>query len=232
MAETLKSLCDSVLGESGFLTPAAYFSGQPDDLQMVYIAIAAADEIREKMPQIIRKTFTVTLTAATSYTLPADYLGYVPDTAFIDGRLDPVRLPTSATEWQAWLASNNPQGIEIRARLLAGDLQVIDPPVGSVLRFEYYSAFPWLSPPAAGPQDAQEKPLTDDDECVLDRRLMTMGIKWRWKKEKGIPDWEVDYNEYVKMGNTFRARDQGARAVRFGESGFVFPDPFTNLWVQ
>jgi hypothetical protein len=229
---TLKALCDSVLGETGFLIPAAYVSGQPDDLQMVYVATAAADEIREKMPQIIRRTFTVTLTVATTYALPADFLGYVPDTAFIDGRLDPVRLPTSAAEWQAWLASNSPQGIEIRARFLNGSIQIIEPPVGSVLRFEYFSSYPWLSGAALGPQVGREVPIADSDECVFDRRLMIAGIKWRWKKEKGLPDWDVDFNEYTKMVNTFRGRDQGARTIQFGETMHGYCEPYANLWVQ
>jgi hypothetical protein len=231
MPETLKTLCDSVLGESGFLIPPAYInSGSPDDVQMAYIADAAAADICEKVPNVLRFRYQTTFDTSTSYDLPQTYLGIVPDTMYVDGRLEPVQFPTSAAEWAAWVASGSPQGSRVRVRIFGGFLQVIDPVPGEVLRYEAYTRWPWVDANQE-PANPLEKPLSDADTCLLDRRLMITAIKWRWKKEKGLPDWEVDYNEYVRQLNTFRARDQGAQTIAFGCPDYVFPAPYTNLWV-
>ena len=45
---TLKTILDSVMGESGFLIPPSYAnSPNPDDVQLVHLANAASDDIRE-----------------------------------------------------------------------------------------------------------------------------------------------------------------------------------------
>lgn len=230
MPASLKALCDNVLGESGFQVPTAYLGSSlsPDDAQMAYLANAAADDIREKAPQIIRKAGTVTLSAATSYTLPTDFLGYIADTAYTEGRIDPVLLPVSASQWNEWLANNNPGGIQVRARFLGGSLQVIDPEVGTVLRYEYISNAPWTD--ATG-STAKEQATADTDLCLIDRRLMETAIKWRWKKEKGLGDWQVDQQVYLQQLSAWRARDQGARTLQFGEPAWPANEPYTNLWV-
>lgn len=230
MPVSLKALCDKVLGESGFMIPTAYFGGlNPDDVQMAYLANAATDAIREKAPQVIRKTATFALTAATSYPLPSDFLGYVPDTAFTEGRLDPVLLPVSASQWNEWLANNNPGGIEVRARILGGELQVLDPEAGTTLRLEYLSNAPWTSSDGL---TAKEQATEDTDLCLIDRRLIELALKWRWKKEKGLPDWQVDQADFAQQLNTWRARDQGARTLYFADPMYPDPQPYTNLWVN
>lgn len=230
MAASLKALCDKVLGESGFAVPSGYFSSlATDDVQMAYLANAAADDVREKSPQAIRKTGTVTLTAATAYALPSDFLAYVPDTAYMDGRLDPVLLPVSASQWNAWLANDNPGGIQVRARFLGGQLQVMDPIADAVLRFEYVSNAPWTDASGA---TAKEQATADTDLCLIDRRLLEVMIKWRWKKEKGLPDWQIDQQLAAQQLNAWRARDQGARTIVFGEPPFGDGSPHTNLWVS
>lgn len=229
MPVSLKAICDKVLGESGFQIPTAYLGSSlsPDDAQMAYIANAAADGIREKAPQVIRKMGTVTLTVATSYDLPTDFLGYVPDTAYTEGRLDPVLLAT-ASQWNEWIANSNPGGIQVRARFLAGKLQIIQPESGTVITYEYVSNSPWTDATGLA---AKEQATVDTDLCLIDRRLMETALKWRWKKEKGLPDWQVDRSDYVQQLNSWRARDQGARTLQFGDAPCPDPAPYTNLWV-
>lgn len=230
MPTSLKALCDKVMGVSGFQLPTAYFGGlNPDDVQMGYVANAASDTIREAMPQIIRKLHTITLTAATSYPLPSDFLGYVPDTAYTFGRLDPVLLPVTATQWNNWLATNNPAGMQVRARFLAGTFQIIEPSVGSQISFEYFSNAPWTDSTGLIPKEQADD---DTDLCLIDRRLMETAIQWRWKKEKGLPDWELDLQDYQQQLGAWRARDQGAITLFICDPSFPNPSPQTNLWVN
>lgn len=48
MMATLKTILDAVMGESGFLIPTSYAtSTNQDDLQLLHLANAASDEIRD-----------------------------------------------------------------------------------------------------------------------------------------------------------------------------------------
>lgn len=228
---TLQAILNQVLGESGFLVPASYIgSGSPDDEQVAYIANAASDLIREDDLQELRRTTTFNLSTATSYTLPSDWLGYVPDTAFIQGRLDPVILPTTAEEWQMMLASGTSPGLYVRARLLRNALQIIDPTPGDVLQLEYVSNSPWT---ASDTVTAKERATVDSDDCIFDFRLMVDCTKWLWKKEKGLPDWEIDQQKYLRQANAVRARNTGARTIVMGGPALVMDNvPYTNLWVR
>lgn len=230
MASSLKSICDQVMGESGFLLPAAYFGSGEDSEQVAYVANAASDALREDSLQEIRKTGTVTLSSATSYTLPEDFLAYVPDTAFIDGRLDPVVLPTTPQEWNFMLASGTNPGLYYRARILGGTLQVINPNAGDVLRYEYVSNAPWTDSAGFNPK---QRATADTDLCLFDFRTMVLGTKWLWKKEKGLPDWEIDQAAYARQLNSLRGRNSGARTLYDGgPSDHYDPQPQTNLWVR
>ena len=45
---TLKQVLDAVMGESGFLIPSQYAnSANPDDVQLLHLANAASDDIRD-----------------------------------------------------------------------------------------------------------------------------------------------------------------------------------------
>ena len=230
---TLQAILNQVLGESGFLVPPSYIgSGDSGAEQVAYLANAASDLIREDDLQELRRTTTFNLSAATSYTLPSDWLGYVPDTAFIQGRLDPVILPTTAEEWQMMLASGTSPGLYVRARLLRNTLQIIDPNPGDVLQLEYVSNAPWTAP-SGSPGTVKERATVDGDDCIFDFRLMVDCTKWLWKKEKGLPDWEIDQQKYLRQANAVRARNAGSRTIVMGGPALVMDSvPYTNLWVR
>ena len=117
---TLKQTLDAVMGESGFLIPSNYTASlNPDDLQLVYLANAASDEIRELGLSGTRRTGTVTLTADTEYALPSDFHAYIPNTAYADSRVDGVDLPTTPQTW-AFLRASGVSDAVYRARFIAG----------------------------------------------------------------------------------------------------------------
>lgn len=230
MAYTLQTLLNAVMGESGFLVPTSYIgSGSPDDEQLAYIAGAASDMIREDDLQELRRTTTFNLTSSTAYTLPSDWLGYVPDTAYIQGRLDPVMLPTTATQWQQYLASGTTPGLYLRARLLRNQLQIVNPTPGDVLQLEYVSNTAWTD----ATSNPIERPTADSDTCLFDFRLMVTATKWLWKKEKGLPDWQVDQSLYGRQSNAVRARDGGSRTLIMGAAPTDYDvPPYTNTWIR
>ena len=101
-----------------------------------------------------------------------------------------------------------------------------DPVAGEVITYEYLSSYPWK---ASGVN--QELATADTDEWRLDRRLLVLGVKWRWKKEKGIEDWQVDQQLYQRHLNMLRGRNEGARTIQFGQPSELTYEPYTRLWV-
>lgn len=113
-----------------------------------------------------------------------------------------------------------------RVRFIGGRVHVLDPVDGETITYEYLSAFPWR----AGSVN-QELATADTDEWRLDRRLLALGVKWRWKKEKGMDDWQADQQLYQRHLSMLRGRDEGAKTIMFGDPLHMSLEPYARLWV-
>lgn len=213
------------MGESGFMIPSQYVSSpNQDDAQLVHLANAASDDIREIGLSGAVRSASIALNGSGEYALPADFYAYVSDTAWVGTRK--VDLPMAPQDW----AALNATGVglyEHRARLL-DKIRMLGDVNGETLKFEYISAFPWQS----DAQVAKEIATADNDVWLLDRRLLVAGVKWRWKKEKGIEDWQADQQLYQRQVSQVRARDGGSKSLRFGDPAYCPPAPYTPLWIQ
>lgn len=222
---SLKQILDAVMAESGFLIPPSYAnSPNPDDVQLLHLANAASDEIRELSLSGARRFASVALDGLGSYSLPADFLAYIPDTAWVGSRK--VDLPTDPQQW-AFLKATGVGFSQHRARFI-GAIKMLGDVSGETLEFEYVSAYPWESDGAV----PKEIATADTDNWLLDRRLLTLAVKWRWKKEKGVDDWALDQQLYQRYVSSLRGRDGGAQAIAFGDARYPEPIPYTNLWVN
>lgn len=152
----------------------------------------------------------------------------MPDTARVVGRLETVCLPTNPAEWATWKSSGTLPGDTTYCRILGDRLEVLNPVAGKVLRFEYVSSSPWTAGDGVTPKEVA---TLDTDLFQPDRRLLILATKWRWKKEKGLPDWQIDAQEFTNYANALRARDAGSRALMFDAGDWMPPAPYTNLWV-
>lgn len=212
------------MGESGFLIPSQYAnSANPDDVQLVHLANATSDDIREAGLVGARKFASIALDGSGSYTLPADFHAYISDTAWIGSRK--VDFPTAPQAW-AFLNATGLGLYQHRARILDA-LKMLGDANGETLTFEYVSAYPWQNASTV----AIETATSDSDVWLLDRRLLTLGVKWRWKKEKGVEDWATDQQLYQRHLSALRGRDGGSKALTFGGPQNVEPVPYTNLWI-
>lgn len=59
----------------------------------------------------------------------------------------------------------------------------------------------------------------DDDSFVLDDRLLTLALIWRWKAMKGM-DYQEDIRNYDIALSQAMARDGGSRVIRSGSTRF------------
>lgn len=113
-----------------------------------------------------------------------------------------------------------------RVRFLGDRVHVLEPVDGETITYEYLSAYPWQASSVN-----QELASADTDEWRLDRRLLTLGVKWRWKKEKGMDDWQADFQQYRLYVNAIRARNEGAKTLYFGDAGEYIPRPYTDTYL-
>ncbi len=228
MALTLADILNRVNDETGFVRPSAYAaSTNTSERQLVAIANRSATALRTMPFTKRRATGTIAMTAATSYTLPTDFFEYVPDTAYMEDDITPVVWPVPEDLWNLYQTGGvTPAGM-LLVRQLAGSLAILNPVNGVNLKFEYLST---NTIRATGGGSYKERFTADTDEWQLDDELIIMDIRWRWKKEKGIPDWQADAQDFAVYLRGVIGREFGAQTLvpTFGEPA---GEPYTNLWV-
>lgn len=94
--------------------------------------------------------------------------------------------------------------------ILNGGFNFVPAPTGT-------ATFPYISKNIVTGQDGVKKPLftRDDDSFVLSERLLTLGLIWKWKQQKGLV-WEDDLTAYNEALSQHQTRDRGQRSYRHG----------------
>lgn len=229
MALTLANILDRVLDECGFAREAAYVAGTTVAArQLVALANRSALSLRTMPFTRRRATGTIAMTTATSYSLPSDFFEYIPDTAFMDGDSNPVVWPTPEEVWALYENGGITPAGALYVRQMAGALKVLNPVNGTDLLFEYLSNAV-IRATSAGAY--KERFTVDTDEFQLDDELIVLDVKWRFKKEKGIADWQTDLQEFSVYVKNALGRDFGAMTFTPGVSQYP-GEPYTNLWVS
>ena len=211
MALTLSDILNRVLDESGFARESAYIAGTSvATRQLVALANRSATVLRDMPFTKRRANGTITMTTAVSYSLPSDFFEYVPDTAYMEDNSTPVCWPTPEDEWALYQNGGlSPSGV-LYVRQFAGALAVINPVDGTDILFEYLSNA-CVRATAAGAY--KERFTVDTDEWQLDDELIVMDVKWRFKKEKGFPDWQADAQDFAVYLRTVLGRDYGTGTI-------------------
>lgn len=112
------------------------------------------------------------------------------------------------------------------------------PATDAVAKFPYISRNFALSAPASGTGIITPKAAftADSDTFVLDERLITLGVIWRYREQKGM-GYAEDMATYENALSQAQARDRGPsvirtrisrvpRNVRFGWPGELGPDTY------
>lgn len=98
------------------------------------------------------------------------------------------------------------------------------PPVGESWFFEYVTAN-WIL--AADGVTYKQYFTADTDTILLPETLVLMGLRWRWKKEKGF-DYSEDFNTYEMQVKDALGRDGGKPVLSMDDTG---RGPKPGIWV-
>ena len=131
----------------------------------------------------------------------------------------PVLGPVSPQEWQALkaLVVNGPR---YRFRIRGGKLLVNPTPAaGHTWAFEYVSQN-WILNGSTYKQFFS----ADTDTVLLPDVELLQGLRWKWRKEKGL-DYAEDFRAYELMLKDAAGRDGGRPQLRMDENGWNGPRP-------
>jgi len=133
----------------------------------------------------------------------------------------PVIGPMSGTEWQTLKAvtSNGPR---YRYRIRGGLLLVNPAPAANhAWAFEYVSKN-WIL--GADGTTYKQYFTLDTDTMLIPEELLLSGLRWRWKKEKGL-DYAEDFRTYEAQISDAMGRDGGKERLNMGVDPTRGPRP-------
>lgn len=127
----------------------------------------------------------------------------------------PVCGPMDSQDWQMMKAMTS-TGPRYRFRIRGGKLLVNPaPPASDSWYFEYVSQN-WIL--GANGTTYKQYFTLDTDTVLLPETLVLMGLRWRWKKEKGF-DYAEDMRTYEMQVKDALGRDGGKTTLYMDDGG-------------
>lgn len=184
------------------------------------VAIEMADLVSEVATDIMKshdwrsltKIATVTGTGAEAYPLPDDYdrmviASDIDDQASWFWGYEPF---SSVNDWMRYRSGAGGLVSPGGWIMVGGELQFYPAPIG-VAQYPYISNA-YARDSLGAPKDAF---TADTDSFLLDERLLTLGLIWRWNEQKGF-EYAEAMQAYETALEQAQGRDKGARVLRVG----------------
>lgn len=229
---TLLEICQDAAYEIGFPAPSTIVGNTDATAQQLFRLANKEGEILSQATQweVLVSEYTFTLVSGDQdYALPSDFRYIVPSTTWDRTSKRIVINPITSQYWQFLKGWTTINGLHLRARIRAGELEfeqtIGSSDAGKTIAFEYLSD-KWAQSDGG---TAKNKFTLDTDIPRLDAEVITQGVVWRFEKAKGL-DWEANYQEYMRLRSMQIARDGGSRIIRLdgkrgkGVIGFNVPD--------
>ena len=148
---------------------------------------------------------------------PAGFSYLLPETLWDRTNVLPLVGPLDAQDWQAmkaWII----KGPRYQFRIRQGNFYINPAPTaGWTWAFEYMSDC-WGRITGGG---AYIKAFTaDTNEILLPEQFVMLDLRWRWKKEKGLP-YAEDFNSLEAMLADFNARNKPRKRLDMGCSDSI-----------
>mgnify|MGYP006981758967 CR=1 FL=1 len=180
------------------------------------IAVEMADLVNEVATDIMKShdwralTKIATVAGGEAHSLPSDY--------------DRMLLSSEVDDAASWFWGYQPfESVNDWMWFKTGAGGVISPGgwivIGGELNFHPApngtAQYPYISNQYAASSGGASKPsfTADDDTFVLDDRLLTLGLIWRWLDQKDMPYAEAMQTYEIALSQA-QTRDKGARVLR------------------
>lgn len=210
---SLLSIVQDVSGRLSLPQPAAVVgSTDKQVIQLLALANEEGTSLGRRYPWqalVEEQTFTTVASPAQSAALPADLDRFVPNSFFNRSTRRPMTGPITPRQWQ-WIQA---QPVYSTAYLLFRErtgqfLIAPTPAAGETIAYEYLSRN-WAESSGGTPQPAF---LADTDVALLDEGLITLGLRWRFLRAKGL-DYAEEMATYERELEQAMARDGGSTAL-------------------
>lgn len=152
--------------------------------------------------------------AQEAYALPSDLAYLIVQTEWDRNFRWQLLGPLDAQEWQVIKSGISPVGPRMRFRIMQGMFYIN--PVGSAsslytdtIVFEYVSNA-WVGVAAAPTTGLQTSYLLDTDVSLINEDLLTLSLKYRFQKAKGL-GWEESFGEFKEKKEKATGRSASAR---------------------
>lgn len=193
--------------------PVAAITSQDKQVaQLVALANEEGDDLASSynwQALTVEQLFTTTATVEQTPAIPADLDRFLPDSFFNRTTRRIVTGPITPQQWQALQAWPYLSTVYLCWRERQSDFLVTPtPPAGQIVAYEYVSKN-WAKSATGTPKDQF---TADTDTSYLDERLMTLGVRWRFLKAKGL-DYAEDFRTYEQNKQQVQGRDGGAKML-------------------
>lgn len=142
-------------------------------------------------------------------TLAPGFDRFVNESFFNRSKAVQLRGPVSPIEWQRMKASATSAIFD--SYMVQGNKFYLTAPqvAGQTIAFEYFSRYMVTTANGATPKALF---TLDTDICVLPDRLLLAGLRWRWKKEKGL-EYAEEFSDYEILVANFQGRDGAKKTL-------------------
>lgn len=171
------------------------------------------------------QTFTTVATAAQPDAVPDDWDHFLADSFYNRTSIRPLLGPITPQQWQAIQAYPQINSVYISFRERDNVfLMTPTPPVGDLIAYEYVS----LNWAVAADGDRKPAFTADTDTTVLPERIFEYGLRWRFRKSKGL-DYAEDFRTYEQEVQKLAARDGGNGKLDITGRNLYNPYGFPNI---
>ena len=176
--------------------------------------------------------FNSSATTVQAAFLPDDFDHFLHDTMFDRTTRRQVIFPITPQVWQAIKSQPQLNRVFLAARMrgvasgntfIPGGFFTPTPSLGDDIAYEYVTNN-WCMNAAGTPQTSYE---ADTDVAFLDEALIKLGLRWRFRKSKGL-DYAEDFRSYETQKQQSQARDGGSTQIN-ASGRTIYSDVFPNI---
>jgi hypothetical protein len=210
---SLLSIIQAVSGRLSLPQPSVVVgSGDKQVIQLLALGNEEGASLARRHPWqalMQEQSFTTIAAPAQSAALPADLDRFIPNSVFNRSTRRPMTGPITPRQWQ-WIQAQPVYSTACLAfRERTGQFLIAPtPPAGQTIAYEYLSKN-WARSSGGAAQDAF---LADADTALLDEGLITLGLRWRFLRAKGL-DYAEEMATAERELEQAMARDGGSTAV-------------------